>query len=157
SFGNAAYEQPRSVGSISLCLTEAGTATITSAAIHGAAGDIRVEAFAVRPNPFARGLDAVGAESRTLVEIDSGFDPGAVQQVSAVCPAEGQMDDESVTSLIPEFAVQVSWSSGDLAGGDGIDVNYEINGSQHTALVPFAIWVCRSECPRSLPNGGVGS
>lgn len=140
------------MGSIPLCVTQPATAMITAVAIHEAVGDISVDAFAVRPNPFVRGLDGVGTDDRTLAQIDGGFVPDANQQVTAVCPSPEQMDDEAVTSLVPEFAVQVSWWSGDLAGGTGIDVTYDIDGGRHTALVPFAIWLCASVCPRDLPD-----
>jgi hypothetical protein len=51
----------------------------------------------------------------------------------------------------------VSWSSGDLAGGTGIDVTYEVDGATHTALVPFAIWLCADVCPRDLSDRIAGS
>lgn len=60
------------------------------------------------------------------------------------------MNDESITSRLGEFAVQVSWSSGEFAGGTGIDVTYAINGAQHVDLIPFAIWLCAAECPEDL-------
>ena len=156
ALASVAYEQHRSIGSIPICLTEPGSAIITGVAIHEATGDIRVQAFAVRPNPFVRGIDGVGTDERTLAEIGEGFAPGAIQEVSAVCPTADQMDDESVTAQVPEFAIQVSWSSGGLAGGTGIDLTYEIDGSRHTSRIPMAVWVCSAECPDDLPNGGVG-
>jgi hypothetical protein len=56
AMGNVAYGEPRSVGAMELCLTSPGTATITRVTLHEPTGDIRVEAFGVRPNPYARAL-----------------------------------------------------------------------------------------------------
>lgn len=141
------YDQPRSVGSMSLCLTSPATATITRVALHQPSGDIRVEAFAVRPSPVARGLDGVGTDSRPLADIGGGFDPGAVQRVSMVCPTEAQMAEETIGLTLNEFAVQVAWSSGDVSGGSALDVTYEIGGAERTAVIPFGIWLCVGTCP----------
>ncbi|HET6380165.1 MAG TPA: hypothetical protein VFH63_03910 [candidate division Zixibacteria bacterium] len=112
------HDQPRSVGSMSLCLTSPGTATITRVALRQPTGDIRVDAFAVRPSPFARGLDGVGTTREPSPDWRR-FDPGAVQQVSLVCPTEAQLRDETINLglILNEFAVQVAWSSGDVSGG----------------------------------------
>ena len=44
--------------------------------MHEPTGDIRVEAFALRPDPYARGLNGVGAQKIPLAEVGGGFDPG---------------------------------------------------------------------------------
>jgi len=151
AMSNVAYGAPRSVGSMPLCVTAPGTATITSVALHEPTGNLRIDAFAVRPNPFARGLDGVGDSLTPLGEIGGGFDPAATQQVSDVCPTDEQIADPDFDwPPLPEFAVQVSWSSGDLAGGTGIDVTYELGGSELVALIPFEIWVCAGPCPEEV-------
>jgi hypothetical protein len=147
AMSNAAYGEPRSVGAMELCLTLPGTATITGVALHERTGDIRVEAFGLRPNPYARGLDGVGAQAIPLAEIGGGFDLGGVQRVSEVCPSEGQLAHPDAGATLKEFAVQVSWSSGDVSGGTGLDVTYEIEGVQRTAVIPFGIWLCAETCP----------
>ncbi len=147
AMGNAAYGEPRSVGSMALCLTSPGVVTITKVALHEPTGDIRVEAFGVRPDPYVRGLNGVGAQEIPLAEIGGGFDLGVVQQVGEVCPTEGQLANPDVSATLDEFAVQVSWSSGDVSGGAGLDVTYEIEGVQRTAVIPFGIWLCATTCP----------
>jgi hypothetical protein len=144
---NVAYGEPRSVGSMSLCLTSPGIATITRVDLHRRSGDIRVEAFAVRPDPFARGLNGVGTDLRPLAEIGGGFDPGGIQTVSMVCPTEAQRADPTYESTFDEFAVQVSWASGDVSGGTGLDVTYRIEDVERTAVIPFGIWLCAGTCP----------
>jgi hypothetical protein len=147
SMSNRDYDVPASVGAMMLCLTSPGTATITRVALHEPSGDIRVEAFAVRPNPHTRGLDGLGTDTRPLAEIGGGFDPVGIQQVSGVCPTEAELDDSAVSSRLSELGVQLAWSSGDVAGGNGVDVTYEIAGVEATALIPFAMWLCAAACP----------
>ena len=153
AISNVSPNQPRSVGSMSLCLTAPGTATITGVALHEPMGDIRVEVFAVRPSPFSRGLDAVGTDTRPLAAIAGGFDPDAVQQVSVVCPSEMEMAGEDIGMILNEFAVQVSWSSGDMSGGSALDVTYLVGGEERTAVIPFGIWLCAATCPDGLASG----
>jgi hypothetical protein len=157
AMGNAAYGEPRSVGSMSLCLTSPGVATITRVALHEPTGDIRVDAFGVRPNPFVGGLDAVGTTTVPLEEIGGGFELGGVQQVSEVCPTEAQGADPTYQSTLGEFAVQVSWASGDVSGGAGLDVTYEIAGVERTAVIPFGIWLCARTCPDDVGAPGAGA
>jgi hypothetical protein len=147
SMSNRAYGDPASIGAMMLCLTSPGTATITRVAVHDSSDTIRVEAFAVRRNPHTRGLDGLGTDPRPLAEIGGGFDPAGVQQVSGVCPTEAELDDTAVSSRLSELGVQLSWSSGDIAGGSGVDVTYESAGVEATAVIPFAIWFCAAVCP----------
>jgi hypothetical protein len=152
TLSNTPHHAPRSIGSMMLCLSGPGTATITRVALHEPSGDARVDAFAVRPNPFAQGLNGVGAEDRTLVEIGGGFAPGAAQQVDGECLTAAEMNDPAITSRLKEFAVQVASWSGDVAGGTALDVTYAIGGVERTALVPFAIWLCTGTCPDDLSD-----
>lgn len=145
--GNAAYDAPHSIGAGLLCVAGSGMATITRVALHEPIGDIRVTAFAVRPNPYTRGQQGLGDERKLLSEIGGGFDPDAAQQVSGVCPSEAQLNDTGVVSKLSELGVQVAWSSGDLAGGAGLDVTYEIGGTERSTFMPFGIWLCAASCP----------
>jgi len=157
AMSNVAYGEPRSVGSMSLCLTSPGVATITRVGLHQPSGDIRVEAFALRPDPFARGLNGVGTDLRPLAEIGGGFDPRGLQTVRMVCPTEAQRADPTFESMLDEFAVQVSWASGDVSGGAGLDVAYEITGVERTAVIPFGIWLCARTCPDDVGSPGAGA
>lgn len=153
SMSNVAHGSPRSVGSMTLCLSSPGTAAITDVALHEATGDIRVEAFGVRANPFERGLDAVGAVAGTLDEVGGEVDPWR-EEVTTVCPTTGRSADPAGAPSLDEFAVQVSWSSGDVAGGTALDVTYAVDGVEHTLLVPFGIWLCAATCPDGLGSPG---
>ncbi len=157
AMSNVAYGEPRSVGSMSLCLTSTGTATITRVDLHQPSGAIRLEAFAVRPNPSARGLNGVGTDLIPLAEIGGGFDPGGIQTVSIVCPTQAQMADPAIGATLNEFAVQVSWTAGDVSGGTGLDVTYEIAGVERTAVIPFGIWLCARTCPDDVGSQGAGA
>jgi hypothetical protein len=154
AMSNVAYGEPRSVGSMQLCLTSPGVATITRVDLHQRSGDIRVEAFAVRPDPSARGLNAVGTDLRPLAEIGGGFDPVGIQRVSMVCPTEAQVADPTFESRLDEFAVQVSWVSGDVSGGTKLDVTYRIEDVERTAVIPFGIWLCARICPDNVGSLG---
>jgi len=146
------FESPVTEGSIMLCVTEPSTATLASVALANPSGaptgDIRVSAFAVRPNPYYTGHQFVGDARQPLASIGDGFDPSAEQQVSGMCPADNAPDD--VQSKTSELAVQVTWSAGDFAGGRDLAVTYDIGGTRATALIPFGIWVCAATCPDGL-------
>ncbi len=155
AISNTPYGAPRSVGSIMLCLTSPGTATITGVALHEPSGEIRVDAFAVRPNPFTQGQDGLGTDDRSLASFAAGFDPGGTQRVSGVCPADAQASDAVQASDTPndaqssELGVQVSLAAGEMGGGKGLAVTYDIAGTEGTAVIPFGIWLCARTCPDS--------
>src|SRR5690348_16685613 len=52
--------RPWSIGSMMLCLSGPGSARITAVRPWRPVGRIRVQAFAVRPNPFVKGADGLG-------------------------------------------------------------------------------------------------
>jgi hypothetical protein len=148
--GDTAYNAPNSVGGVMLCVTGAATATITSVAVHDATGDIRVEAFAVRLNPNTRGEIGLGGVRRTLSAFAADFHPAAVQEVSGVCPTDGQLEDTDIDSKLSELGIQVAFSSGAVAGGNSLDISYRINGTDRTTTIPFGIWLCAATCPDHL-------
>ncbi len=150
AINDVSYDEPRSIGSMMLCVTSAATATITAVSPHEPSGDIRVEAFAVRLNPFTRGLEGLGDDRRPLAQIGGGFDPGGLQEVSGVCPTDAELGDSAIASRTVELGVQVAWSSGDVAGSRGLDVQYHVAGSAATAFIPFGIWLCARTCPAGL-------
>jgi hypothetical protein len=153
AISNTPYGDPRSVGSIMLCLTSPGTATITGVALHEPSGEIRVDAFAVRPNPFTQGQDGLGTDDRSLASFAADFDPGGTQRVSGVCPADAQASDAVQASDTPidaqasELGVQVSLAAGETGGGRGLDVTYDLGGTKRTAVIPFGVWLCARTCP----------
>jgi hypothetical protein len=145
---DVAARDPVSFGSIMLCLSRPGTAVLRSVAVHGAAGDIEVQAFAVRLNPFLRGLDGLGDARSTITGLHTDFDPDApVKAVSGVCPEDPANPPDSVSAQLVELAVQVVRGSGDAAGGPALDVVYDAEGSTRTAIIPFGVWLCATTCP----------
>lgn len=156
AISNTPYGDPRSVGSIMLCLTSPGTATVTGVALHEPSGEIRVDAFAVRPNPFPRGHDALGTDERPLASFAADFDPGGTQRVSGVCPANTQASDAVqasdtiIDAQASELGVQVSLPAGEMGGGKSLDVTYDLGGTKRTAVIPFGIWLCARTCPDNL-------
>jgi len=139
--GIAAYDnQPVSIGAMLICVTSPGRATITHVAIHGLVGNLRVDAFAVRPGQEGQ----LGNLYQTLDKEGGGFNPNGPQVVTEVCPSDptgGTVENWA------ELAVQVTRTSGDIAGGPGVDVTYEAGGAEGTYTVPFGIELCASTCP----------
>ena len=150
SINDVPYRQALTVGSIMLCVTSSATATITNVSVHAPQGDIHIDAFALRPNPYYRNQPFEGQDFKPIAEIGNGFSPAAVQQVAGVCPQDVANDPASIQSKTSELAIQISWSSGDVAGGHGLDVTYSVGGQQQTALVPFGVWICAKTCPAQV-------
>jgi hypothetical protein len=144
------YGQPVTEGSILLCVTQPATATLTSVALDQPTGDITVDAFAVRLDPYYQGLPFVGDVRQPLPIIGGGFQPGAPQIVSGVCPDDDTIGPAEVESQLRELAFEVSWSAGEYAGARDLSVTYEIDGTSKTALIPFGIWLCAATCPEGL-------
>jgi hypothetical protein len=134
--------QPVTVGGVVLCVSGSGKAVITQVAMSGLRGSLTVDAFAVRTK--VEHHDYIGDPQRTLASIGEGFDPGGPQLVTTVCPRDLQA---ATWSDFVELAVQVTRTSGDVAGGTGLDITYEAGGAEGKYLVPFGIVVCASVCP----------
>jgi hypothetical protein len=140
--------EPMTFGSAMLCLSRPGTAVLRSVAVHQPTGDIEVQAFAVRPAPFASGLDAVGSAHGTISDLHTNLDPdAAVKSVAGVCAADPANPSPSEVAHETELVVQVARLGGDAAGGPALDVVYEADGSTRTAVIPIAVWLCASDCP----------
>lgn len=149
--------QPWTFGGIILCRSGPGTAVIRSVSIHppasGLGGQLRVEAFAVRPNPFPLGQSAFGAEPTTLTAIGSGFVPAGPQLVTTVCPQPGELATWKSGS---ELAVQVSKDAA-TAFGVGLDIQYTSGSAVQTYSTPFGIALCAlstiAQCPPETTGG----
>ncbi len=145
-------DTPVSLGGIMLCVSAPSTATIRSIAVHQPTGDIEVQAFATRPNPFTRGLDGLGNPVSTIADLHLDFDPAAPAMVSGVCPADVTTMPPSVAAQLVELAVQVVRHSGDAAGGAALDVTYDTGGQTRTAVIAHGIWLCAADCPPEAGN-----
>jgi hypothetical protein len=140
--------EPVTFGTAMLCLSRPGTAVLRSVAVHQPTGDIEVQAFAVRPAPFALGLDAVGSARGTISDLQTNLDPNAaVKSVGGVCATDPANPSPSEVAQETELVFQVARRSGDAAGGPAIDVVYEVDGSTRTAVIPLGVWLCAAECP----------
>jgi hypothetical protein len=138
---------PVSFGGVMLCVSAKGTATVRSVAIHEPTGDIEVQAFATRLNPFTRGLDGLGTARSSIADLDLDLDPAAPARVSGVCAEDDETAPSGAAGQIVELAVQVARRSGDAAGGPALDVTYEVEGGTRTTVIPFGIWLCAGTCP----------
>jgi hypothetical protein len=145
-------DTPVSFGSVMLCVSSPGTVTIRSVDVHQPTGDIEVQAFATRLNPFTRGLDGLGNQFSTIAALHVDLDPTAPTTVSGVCPGDVTTAPPSVMSQIVELAVQVVRRSGDAAGGPALDVTYEVGGEMRTAVIAHGIWLCAATCPPEAGN-----
>ena len=112
---NLPLEAPVSFGTVMLCVSTAGTATVRSVAVHEPTGDIEVQAFATRLNPFTRGLDGLGTARSSIADLRLDFDPASPALVSGVCPEDVESAPSSVSAQTVELAVQVARRSGDAA------------------------------------------
>jgi hypothetical protein len=149
---DVALDAPVSFGGVMLCVSSPGTATIHSVVVDGASGAIEVQAFATRPNPFTRGLDGLGNDRSTIVNLHLDFDPAARATVSGICPDAAPSLPPSVSAGLVELAVQVARRSGDAAGGPALDVTYDIGGHTQTTVIPFGVWLCATTCPPEAGN-----
>lgn len=98
--------QPVSFGSIMLCLSQPGSAALRSVAVHQPTGDIEVQAFAVRPNPFIRGLDGIGSARGAIADLHADLDPGApAKTVAGVCAADPAKPTDAESAQLVELVV----------------------------------------------------
>ena len=146
-----APDEPVSFGSMHLCVSAPSTASVTKVSLDHQQGDVRIEAFAVRPNPLTRGADDLGMLNTSLADYGQGFQPGAPAEVSGVCPKDllAPTDEEAAAST--ELGVQLRLASGAIGGGSGLVLTYTNDtGKEKTATVPFGVWLCSATCPPSL-------
>jgi len=118
-----------------------------SIGLGGAQGDLVVDAFAVRPNPFTSGLLGLGDERAALASLGAGFDPAATQVVDGTCPKDPNNATDDENRRLYELGVQVHLASGDVGGATDLLVAYEIDGRQAMTSIPFGIWLCTATCP----------
>ena len=136
------YDQPLSKGSIMLCLTEPATAILTDVAIGGGKGNVKVDAFALRPRTSDDPAPPLGDEMGPLAA-NPGFEPGGTQEITAVC---GDSSDPGGLQAV-ELGLQLSWGAGEVAGGPQIELTYLVDGRTVHSSIPWEIWLCRQRCP----------
>jgi hypothetical protein len=144
---NVAASQPVTFGSIILCLEEAGSVTVRTVELVEPSGSVRLDSFALRPNPFVRQQPGVGAERSTLEELE--FDPSVAQVVDTECPGEGEDETWDGGS---ELAFQVSYDGSTETASASLNVTYEYASSGSRVLaIPFGVALCPGPCPDPSP------
>jgi hypothetical protein len=114
----------RDIGSMFLCLTGPGQATITDVRPVRPVGTVEVVAFAVRRNPLLRGADMLGSGSGTLQ--DNGFNT-ADRIVDTQCvPDSGQGYELGLELTVPP---------GTNAGTAAFQIDYTVG--DHTANLTY--------------------
>lgn len=119
--------QPWSIGSMMLCLSAPGTATITAVRTLHPVGAIRVQAYAVRPSPAGPMLgDAIHPLSAL------GFPQS--HQVQVVCGSRKRAP--------VELGVQLAKASPEPVGAGGFILDYQIDGHDATMTFPVGVFMC---------------
>jgi hypothetical protein len=114
--------------------------------VHQATGDIEVQAFATRPNPFTRVLDGLRNQRSTIADLHFDFNPTAPATVSGMCPEEAASLPQASQRIWSRLRSK-SLGAGDAAGGRALDVTYEVGGGTRTTVIPFGVWLCATTCP----------
>ena len=127
--GNVAPGAPVVWGSVLVCVSEPGTATITSVEPVDPVGGLTVDDFAVRPNPWKAGVDAVGAAHSDLEHL--GFGTAKTVDVPCGSPEIGM-----------ELAIQASRPREENAASYGWKVTYSAQGDTGTFEIPVSVQLC---------------
>ncbi len=99
-----------------------------------------------------------GSLGSTLARLATlGFDPGATVTIDRPCAtaAAAESDDQAGSSSADsdagsswfELGVEVSYTSGEVAGGRDLEVSYTAGDASSTVIIPWEIWLCRAACP----------
>ena len=135
-------------GSMMLCLSRPGRAVITAVEPMRSVGGLKVEAFAVRPDPFAHDEAAVGDARGTLHSVGFGHDRTVYVQCSS-----------SRSDALQELAVQASRPGRRDAASHAWRVTYTWRGQTGTLVYPMAVRICgemrtaAAPCQRLNPFG----
>lgn len=145
SFGLRKTRQgrPYLFGNIALCLDRTGAADVTGVRFENPSGDLKVEAWALRPFYRAMGSDGVGwGEPRSLRQRRLFT---AVHTVTQVC-----RPGDSSRVEFAELVVQTSRPNRASASGSGFLVSYTSGPAQGVLRIPFGITLC-APSERLLP------
>ncbi len=154
SAGNVVGGEPVSFGSIILCLGAPGSATIRDVSLMGSTGSIHLDKFAIRPNPYVRQQQGVGAERSDLAAL--GFSASTAQVVDTQCPKPGA---EATWQGGSELAFQVSYDGKGTAGSQSLNVTYEYGpGTTKAFSISYGVRLCPTQCadPTAATSGTSG-
>ena len=155
-------DAPYSFGSLILCVDRPGTVTIEHVTLKTAGPGIHLDAFAVRPNPYLHGQQALGEADASLTA--SGFAPKKNQGVDSTCLTQKEQNTPSTWAAAAEkgrggveLAMQYSSTATKTQTASGIVVQYLSGSHQETLTIPFAVTLCAADdhtdqCPK--PNNG---
>lgn len=132
---NIVADQPNSFGGWVLCLDQSGSVTIDRAEIIRRQGDIRIEAFAVRPQSPDRPM--LGNAYKPLTAL--GF-PEGKPKVTTPCDSTGH--DPGKAGPYTELALQYIKSTDATAQGEGVRVSYTSHGRHKTLTIPLTVRLC---------------
>jgi hypothetical protein len=135
--------KPYLFGNLALCLDRAGIANVTDVRFEKPKGDLRVEAWALRPFYRAIGSDGVGWGEPTSLQRRKVST--ALQAVTQVC-----QPDRSSRVEFSELVVQTSRPNGTSASGAGVVVTYTSGRSRAMLRIPFGITLC-APAEKTLP------
>jgi hypothetical protein len=134
---------PYLFGGFSVCLNRSGVVSVTGVEFEDATGDLRVQAFALRPFYRAFGDDGVGwGEPKSLKQRGV---PTALRTVTQVC----QPDDSSRVEFT-ELVLQTSRPGAVSASSSGFVISYTSGASEGRLRVPFGITLC-APADKTLP------
>ena len=91
---------------------------------------MRVQAFAVRPNPFVKGGGGLGDDFQPLSRV--GFPRS--HRIRAVCGSR--------TGASVELGIQLSKQSRQPVGAAGWLIDYRVNGHSATMTFPMGVFMC---------------
>lgn len=136
-----------------VCSTGPGPVTVTGVRLVDATGGLRVDAFAVRPNPMSTGGEGFGDARLPLDQIGGGFDPDGVQVVPGLCSlAEPTPTPSADPRGVPsELAVQVSKPGSVDASATGLAVEYTSDGETGELRLPWALTLCEGAAGSCSP------
>lgn len=133
SIGGIPPGHPADVGDITVCLTSPGRVTITQVTPYRPSGDIEVQAYAVRLNPYLTHSGTfLGDAAQPLSKL--GFKQDHV--VDVVCGTR------SGQALAYELALQLTHPTRTDVSAAGWAIHYRSQGHTGTVTVPYSVTVC---------------
>lgn len=130
---------PQSPGSMTVCLSGPGRATITSVRPWKPVGRVIVQAFAVRPSPFMQDPPGMGLGDDTGPLSKFGFTGSHVVDIAC----------NSRAGAAYELAIQVTKPTGRQVGAAGWVISYVSGGRRSQLTFPLAVKLCsgRADAP----------
>lgn len=158
SMPHTVEDRPYSFGGPVLCLNRPGTAVITGVSAERPSGGMRIDAFAIRPDPTEVGGIGFGADRVDL--ITAGFEPGRPALISAVCDRQPGLaagrkpaTDQAVAQHSVELGLQYSRHGVAPAIASGVIVTYRSGSKLRHLRIPFVVALCPGQ---SGDDGGGG-